>query len=182
MGMIFRIILSMQKRLFLVGYMGVGKSTWAQKLGKALDVPVHDLDQILESQIGMSISAYIQERGELAFRKLEKQAVLDCKDLDGVISVGGGTPCFYDNMAQLKQLGHTVYLHAPVGFLTKRLQDSFKAGAQRPLLSGVDLDDYAEFIGKHLMERQAFYGECHTRIAVDKEDVLARLLECYQTK
>ncbi|MFM1884665.1 MAG: hypothetical protein RL168_849 [Bacteroidota bacterium] len=180
--MIFRIFLSMQKRLFLLGYMGVGKSTWAKKLGKALELPVHDLDQILESQLGMSISAYILHHGELSFRKQEKQAVLDCKALEGVIAVGGGTPCYYDNMQQLNALGHTVYLHAPVGFLAKRLQDSFLAGTQRPLLAGVSLEDYAEFIGKHLMERQAFYSQSQSRIAVDKEEVLARLIDCYQTR
>ena len=172
----------MQKRMYLLGYMGVGKSTWAKKVGKALDLPVHDLDQILERQIGMSISAFIAARGELAFRKLEKQAVLDSASLEGVVAVGGGTPCFYDNMMQLNRLGTTVYLHAPVGFLTKRLQDSYLAGNNRPLLEGVPLEEYAEFIGKHLMERQAFYAESQFRIAVDKEDVLARLVALYQTK
>lgn len=172
----------MQKRMYLIGYMGVGKSTWAKKLGKSLQVPVHDLDQILESQFGMSISDYIAAHGELAFRKREKQAVLDSETLEGIVAVGGGTPCFYDNMAQLNRLGQTVYLHAPVGFLTKRLQDSYLAGHKRPLLEGVALEDYAEFIGKHLMERQAFYAESHARIAVDKEEVLERLVELYQTK
>lgn len=172
----------MQKRMYLLGYMGVGKSTWAKKVGKALDLPVHDLDQILESQIGMSISAFIAARGELAFRKLEKQAVLETEALHGIVAVGGGTPCFYDNMMQLNRLGTTVYLHAPVGFLTKRLQDSYHAGKVRPLLVGIASDDYAEFIGKHLMERQAFYAESQFRIAVDKEDVLTRLVALYQTK
>ncbi|MGA0247222.1 MAG: shikimate kinase [Flavobacteriia bacterium] len=172
----------MQKRMYLLGYMGVGKSTSAKKLGKALGLPVHDLDQILESQIGMPIADYIGQQGELAFRKLEKQAVLDSANLEGIVAVGGGTPCFYDNMAQLNRLGRTVYLHAPVGFLTKRLQDSYHAGKVRPLLAGIAPDDYAEFIGKHLMERQAFYAESQFRIAVDKEEVLGKLVEIYQTK
>ena len=178
----FPIILSMRKRMYLLGYMGVGKTTFAKKVSKALGIPAYDLDHILESQIGMSIADYIGQKGELAFRRLEKQAVQKSAELEGIVAVGGGTPCFYDNMAQLNCLGTTVYLYAPVGFLTKRLQDNYYAGKVRPLLAGLAPDDYAEFIGKHLMERQAFYAESQFRISVDKEDVLNRLVELYQTK
>jgi len=170
------IFLGMQKRYYLLGYMGVGKSTLAKRWAKASGLPWHDLDQRLEAEIQMPISEYIKTRGELAFRKLERAALANTQSLTGILSVGGGTPCFYDNMQVMEGLGTTIYLHAGVGFLTKRLQDSALAGNERPLLAGVPLDGYAEFIGKHLLERMAFYERAEVRISVEKEDALEVLL------
>jgi len=165
----------MQNRFYLIGYMGVGKSTWAKRWAKQRSCPVHDLDQLIATEIQMPIDEYITSQGELAFRKVERSVLHATSHLDGIISVGGGTPCFYDNMEVMKTLGTTIYLHAGVGFLTKRLVDSAFAGNPRPLLAGVPIDSYGEFIGKHLLERLAFYEQAAIRIAVEKEDVLARL-------
>lgn len=166
----------MQKRFYLIGYMGVGKSTLARRWAHQTNLPWNDLDHGIESIIQMPIDEYIKINGELSFRKIERDVLHQTEDLSGIISVGGGTPCYYDNMDFMRSMGTTIYLHAGVGFLTKRLTDSAIAGTNRPLLAGVDLEGYAEFIGKHLLERLSFYERAHIRIAVEKQEVLAALV------
>jgi len=165
----------MHNRYYLIGYMGVGKSTWAKKWAKASQLPVHDLDKLLELRLQMSISEYISAFGELAFRKEEREEIRRSGNLEGIIAVGGGSPCFYDNMDVMNAQGETIYLHAGVGFLSKRLQDSTMAGNERPLLKGLEVAMYPEFIGKHLLERMPYYDQAAHRISVEKEDVLAAL-------
>ncbi|HAB31033.1 MAG TPA: shikimate kinase [Cryomorphaceae bacterium] len=165
----------MSKRIYLIGYMGVGKSTWGKKWASSSKLAFLDLDSRLEEIFNMSISDYIAQYGELAFRKAERQALKDTAGFEGIISVGGGTPCFYDNMVEMNRLGMTVYLHASIGFLSHRLVDSFRAGKERPLLLGVPIDEYPEFIGKHLFERQPYYRLAKLIIQVEKVDVLEAL-------
>ncbi|MDG1253289.1 MAG: shikimate kinase [Schleiferiaceae bacterium] len=166
----------MRNRYYLIGYMGVGKSTWAKKWAKASQLPIHDLDALLESRLQMSIYEYISTFGELAFRKQEREEIQRSATLEGIIAVGGGSPCFYDNMDVMNAQGETIYLHAGVGFLSERLRNSTVAGNERPLLKDLDVDMYPEFVGKHLLERLPYYEKAAHRISVEKVDVLESLL------
>jgi len=175
----------MKKTWYLWGYMGSGKSTIGRAAAKALGLEFKDLDRVITEESGRSISEFMQERGELVFRKLERQLLLEHQNFDGILSCGGGTPCYYDNATWMREQGATVYLSASVGWLHQRLQASRNRGTKRPLLAGVSDEDLAEFIGKHLFERQAFYAQAEFKIAVDRcttDQAVAQLVELVQTK
>jgi shikimate kinase len=114
----------------------------------------------------------------LAFRKLERQLLLEHQNFDGIFSCGGGTPCYYDNAEWMVSKGQTVYLRAAPSWLHQRLAASRSRGIKRPQLTGVADQDLSEFIAKHLFERQHFYQMAQHKIAVDqnsKEQVIENL-------
>jgi shikimate kinase len=163
---------------YLWGYMGSGKTSIGRAVARNLNLEFKDLDNLIIEESGMSISDFIGERGELAFRKLERQLLLEHEDFDGIFSCGGGTPCYYDNAEWMVSKGQAVYLRASPSWLHHRLASSRTRGIKRPQLSGVEDLDLAEFIAKHLFERQHFYQMAQHKIAVDqnsKEQVIENL-------
>ena len=165
--------------------MGSGKSSLGRAVARKLNLEFKDLDHLITQESGMSISEFMQQRGELAFRKLERQLLLEHKHFDGILSCGGGTPCYYDNADWMVEHGQTIYLSASVSWLHQRLAASRARGTKRPLLSGVADEDLAEFIAKHLFERLPFYQKAAHKIAVDKnssDQLVAMLAELIQTK
>ncbi|MEY4461375.1 MAG: hypothetical protein RL429_1364 [Bacteroidota bacterium] len=173
------------KTWYLWGYMGSGKSTIGRAVSKEIGLEFKDLDRLIVDESGMAISDFMAERGELAFRKLERQLLLEHQGFEGILSCGGGTPCYYDNADWMRAHGSTVYLSASVGWLHQRLQASRKRGTKRPLLAGVAEEDLAEFIAKHIFERQAFYAKSEYKIPVDRlstDQAVAQLTEWIQTK
>ena len=101
------------ERVFIVGYMGSGKTTVGRQLARSLSLQFIDLDAFIEGKYRKTISQLFEERGEDDFRKLERQALLEVAEFENVvISTGGGTPCFFDNMALMNRSGTTVYLQA----------------------------------------------------------------------
>ena len=154
--------------IFLLGYMGCGKSTIGKSLAQKLNVSFIDLDQMIENQENKSISSVFSEKGELYFRKLERQFLqgLIAQESPAVISLGGGTPCYFDNMETLVTAKHySVYLKASIPTLVQRLK---LEKAQRPMIAHLP-DDAAltEFIGKHLFERNAFYQKAKLVYTID---------------
>jgi len=163
---------------YLWGYMGSGKSSVGRAIARNLNLEFKDLDNIIIEESGMSISDFIGDRGELAFRKLERQLLLEHQNFDGIFSCGGGTPCYYDNAEWMVSKGQAVYLRASPSWLHHRLASSRTRGIKRPQLTGVEDQDLAEFIAKHLFERQHFYQMAQHKIAVDqnsKEQVIENL-------
>jgi shikimate kinase len=163
---------------YLWGYMGSGKSSVGRAVARNLNLEFKDLDKIIIEESGMSISDFIRDRGELAFRKLERQLLLEHQNTDGIFSCGGGTPCYYGNAEWMVSKGQTVYLRASPSWLHQRLAASRTRGIKRPQLTGVADQDLAEFIAKHLFERQHFYQMAQHKIAVDqnsKEQVIENL-------
>jgi len=163
---------------YLWGYMGSGKSSVGRAVARNLNLEFKDLDNIIIEESGMSISDFIGDRGELAFRKLERQLLLEHQNFDGIFSCGGGTPCYYDNAEWMVSKGQAVYLRASPSWLHHRLASSRTRGIKRPQLTGVADQDLAEFIAKHLFERQHFYQMAQHKIAVDqnsKEQVIENL-------
>jgi len=152
----------MNKPVYLIGFMGSGKTTWGKKLAKALDVPFIDLDHELVEKIGMSIPAYFSLHGEAQFRLLEQETLHASQNREGIISTGGGTPCYFDNMDWLLDNGTVLYLkHSPKS-LWNRLSNSDIH--KRPALMGLQGDDLLHFIEEKLEEREPFYNRAHIQV------------------
>ena len=165
--------------------MGSGKSSLGRAVARNLNLEFKDLDHVIAQESGMTIPEFMKHRGELAFRKLERQLLIEHQGFDGILSCGGGTPCYYDNADWMVEHGQTIYLSASVGWLHQRLAASRARGTKRPLLSDVADEDLAEFIAKHLFERLPFYQKAVFKVAVDKtssEQVVEMLTELIQTK
>jgi len=160
------------KYIFL-GYMGAGKTTLGAAFAAAKKIPFVDLDALLEQELGGSIAEFMEQKGELAFRKKEHEVLMEWVKSSpeaSVVALGGGTPVFYNHMETLNEVGETVYLDVSVAELAKRLQED----TDRPLLK--NQDDKMEFIAKHLFERRPFYFQAKHRIQGDQltvEDALA---------
>jgi shikimate kinase len=142
-------------RIFLIGFMGSGKTTVGKVLAGKLHLSFIDLDTYIEEISGKSISDFFLEKGEQVFRKTERKAIKEIlKKDDFVISCGGGTPCFYNNIDLMNKKGLTVYLKYPIGKLKSRLLPNM---GKRPLLNGCSPEDLESFIKTTLQEREKFY-------------------------
>lgn len=142
-------------KISLVGYMGVGKSVVAEHVSRLLNIPVLDLDKVIEEREGCSISNIFKTKGELYFRRLEHKCLKHVLSQESfILSTGGGTPVFYDNMELLKAHSHSIFLLAKPAVLAERLKTEKH---QRPLIAHLEDEQLIEFIAKHLFERNLFY-------------------------
>ncbi|MEJ1223887.1 shikimate kinase [Sediminicola sp. 1XM1-17] len=154
-------------KIVLVGYMGSGKTTVGKELSKYLGFRFLDLDSFIEDKTGMKISTIFKEKGELFFRKLEHQYLLEVleKNSEIILSTGGGTPCYSGNMDAISKFtDHVFYLRVSIPELVKRLS---KEKSERPLIAHIEDADLPEFFGKHLFERSPFYSMATHTIAGD---------------
>lgn len=156
----------MGQLIFLIGMMGSGKSYWGKRLSEAYDCPLVDLDSCIERGEGESISSLFERRGEAVFRALEGSYLRILLDKEGplVVSTGGGTPCFFDNMSFMNRHGRTVWLDVSPGILAQRLVAD---GNNRPLLSGVGEGQLLSFLENKLEERAFWYGQSDVRLVWD---------------
>lgn len=144
-----------RQHLFLLGFMGCGKSYWGRMLSKELAVPFLDLDDLIADRAGKTIAEIFLEQGEPGFRALERDALHLLVDMPpSIVAAGGGTPCFGDNMDWMNTHGQTVYLNTPSNVLVQRLRHEKEV---RPLLSGVKDADLQHFIEIKIAEREPFY-------------------------
>jgi shikimate kinase len=144
-------------KIFLIGFMGCGKTTMGRKLAKTLGFEVIDLDFEIELEAGMPVATYFSLNGEEAFRQLESKLLKEFNYPENcVISTGGGTPCFFDNMEWMKNNGETIYLKLPALALAKRLE---KGKLKRPLIKDFDEDGLVQFIISKVNERDPFYSQ-----------------------
>ena len=142
-------------RIFLIGYMGAGKTTLGKAFARELGLTFVDLDWYIEERFHKSIRQLFTERGEDGFRELEKRMLHESSEFENVvISVGGGTPCFFDNMEYMNNAGETVFLDVDVRVLFRRLK---AARQQRPLLDGKTDEELLLFIREALEKRLPFY-------------------------
>ena len=142
--------------IFLIGFMGCGKTTLGRKLALRLGNEFIDLDHILEAQTGMTIAGYFSNFGEDAFRKLESEVLKQTKyPENAVVSTGGGLPCFFDNMDWMNEHGKTVYIKLSPKTLADRLENEKD---KRPVLREHHGDDLVAFIAGKLAERDTFYS------------------------
>ena len=155
-------------RIILIGYMGAGKTTIGKALSKELGITFYDLDWYIESRMRKTVSEIFAERGEEGFRKIEYNMLHEVAEFeDVIISCGGGTPCFFDNMDYLNQQGQVVYLKAEPEVLYKHLQ---MAKVERPLLKGKSKEELLTFIKEQLDKREPFYTKARYTLDVSLMD------------
>lgn len=156
------------KRIILVGYMGSGKTTVGKALSKETGMMFYDLDWYIESRMRKSVSQIFAEKGEEGFRKIEYNMLHEVAEFeDVIISCGGGTPCFFDNMDYLNQQGDVIYLKATPETLYKHL---LMAKVERPLLKGKSSEELIAYITEHLNERAPFYEKARYTLDVNVLD------------
>lgn len=153
----------------LIGYMGSGKSHISKLLGDNIEFEVFDLDKEISRKNKMTIPEIFEKKGEIFFRKAEKETLeeLLASKENCILSVGGGTPTFYNNMDLLNDKSITFYLRANINTLTERLK---KQKEKRPLIAKIAGENLPEFIAKHLFERNVFYNKAQYIIDTDNKN------------
>ncbi|WP_423976071.1 shikimate kinase [Kaistella sp.] len=152
----------------LIGYMGSGKSHISKVLSQKLTLKSIDLDQEIFLKNDMMIPEIFEKRGEIYFRKQERlllEEIFNTKK-DGILSLGGGTPAYYNNIELITQKSESIYLRSSVRTLTERL---LKQKQKRPLIAKIADEDLPEFIAKHLFERQVFYNQAKYTVITDSK-------------
>lgn len=145
-------------RIFLIGFMGSGKTHWGTRIAEKLKISFYDLDAVIAIGEGMSISEIFAVKGEEYFRYMEKQTLenLVNREENFVLSAGGGTPCFFNNIEFMKKNGRVVWLNTSLDALNKRL---LKEKMTRPLLQGITEDGIRTYIIRKLSERKMYYEQ-----------------------
>lgn len=161
------------KRIFLIGYMGAGKTTAGRELAKVLNLEFIDMDHYIQARYQKTVSQLFAEYGESEFRNIERKILQEVADVeDVVISTGGGTPCFFDNIDYMNQTGTTIYLKASPEALSERLNS---CKDKRPLIKDKDEKELYEFVVDSLQKREPWYSKAKivftTKELVSKEDV-----------
>ena len=163
----------------LIGYMGSGKSFIGEKLSAHLNLPFTDLDSLIEEKENKKISEIFKEKGELYFRKLEYDTLKKTLDQSQniILSLGGGTPCFYNSMELINQKSYSFYLQNKIQTLVDRLKTEKQ---KRPIITHLNDDQLPEFIAKHLFERRLFYEKALFTIKTDEytiDDIMKNIQE-----
>jgi shikimate kinase len=154
-------------RIFLIGFMGSGKTHWGRQLAAQLKIPFFDLDDEIEKKENTPVTQIFAEKGEEAFRIKEKETMEELIDTNGsmVLSCGGGTPCFFNNIERMKKYGLVIWLNTHIEILLQRL---LKEKTDRPLIRNIADEDMRSFIVRKLNERRIYYEQAD--VIIDKED------------
>lgn len=143
------------KSIIIIGYMGAGKTTVGKALAKDLGIMFYDLDWYIETRMHKTVKQIFDESGEDAFRQIEHNMLHEVAEFENIVlSCGGGTPCFFDNMDYMNQLGETVYLKASPETLYAHLK---MGKGVRPLLLNKTPEEVQVFIREQLQKREPFY-------------------------
>ncbi len=158
--------------IFLIGLPGAGKSTLGHRLALASKIPFIDLDTIIEEKAEETISEIFEQKGEAFFRQLESDTLRTIGNnksyQQGIIALGGGTPCFHNNMAYINAQGLSLYLRPD----TKVIVDRVSKQQHRPLLKG---ENPADKIEKLLRDRSSFYEQAHLTITKEPQNTVSFL-------
>lgn len=168
-------------RIFLIGFMGSGKTTLGKQLANKMGYQFVDQDQYIEKKTGMSIGDYFSTHGEQEFRRMEHKVLKELVLLNNVvIATGGGAPCFFDNMEIMNQHGISIYIKLKPEVLQSRLK---QAQEERPLLRGKSEKELLDFIKSKLSERESYYLKAtHIIESMDlKSEDLYQLIKYYKT-
>ncbi len=156
------------KRIVLIGYMGSGKTTVGKALAKEIGLPFYDLDWYIESRMRKKVSQIFAERGEDGFRQIERNMLHEVAEFeDVVISCGGGTPCFFDNIDYLNQQAQVVYLRCEPEVLRQHL---LMGKGDRPLLKGKSPEELIDYIREQVAYREQFYTKARYQLDVSLMD------------
>ena len=155
-------------RIIFIGYMGSGKTTVGKALSKELGLPFYDLDWYIESRMHKTVKELFDNVGEEGFREIERNMLHEVAEFeDVIISCGGGTPCFFDNIDYINKQGDTIYLKASPEVLYEHLK---MGKTVRPLLLNKTPDEVREFIHNQLELRKPFYEKAKYTLNVDLMD------------
>jgi shikimate kinase len=155
------------RKIILLGYMGCGKSTIANRLSKITNIPYVDLDKSIEERANLLIKDIFEQHGEIYFRKLEREVLIDLLNAPGdlILGLGGGTPCYANNHELLKGDNIlSIYLKASVETLFERLVSN---KSKRPLIADKNEEEMKEFIAKHLFDRSFYYNQAQYKVTID---------------
>tara|TARA_R110000868_G_scaffold2415_2_gene17918 strand:+ start:69 stop:587 length:519 start_codon:yes stop_codon:yes gene_type:complete len=158
-------------KIVLLGYMGCGKSTIAKSLSQKKQIPFVDLDEYIEEKAKLSVKNIFEQLGEIKFRRMEHEALIELLQLEKqiIIGLGGGTPCYANNHELLKgENVHSIYLKASIDTLFGRLSAN---KSKRPLIAHMDNEQMKEFIAMHLFERSFFYNQAKHVVTVDAKTI-----------
>lgn len=156
-------------RIYLIGYMGSGKSHLGWKLANFLGVQFVDMDNYIEERNCKTIPQIFAEEGETAFREKEQKALEELSEFtDLVIATGGGAPCFFDNIDVMNETGKTIYLNIDPTILADRLLQS---KTERPLIKGKSREELIAFIDETLKKRNVFYSQAKYQITEPDYDL-----------
>ncbi len=162
-------------KIFLVGFMGSGKSFRGQQLSAKLGIPFFDLDAQIVNTEGKSINDIFREQGEEYFRLKEKEVlhIITESHSSFVMACGGGTPCYFNNVEYMNSQGTTVWLNTSMPVLYDRL---LKEKAERPLLRDLSDDQLKAFISKKFSDRRIYYEQ--SRVKIEDDDLpMDRMIE-----
>jgi shikimate kinase len=172
----------MMKRIFLVGYMGSGKTTIGRELSKKLGFEFIDTDIYIENRFHKTINEIFATMGEEKFREIETNILKEVSDFENVIiAAGGGTPCFNNNMEIMKEKGTVIFLNPDLDELTYRLN---LVKATRPLIKDKTEAEMRGFTEKMLASRMPFYEQAHFstdgNLETGAEDIIKKLVNFTQ--
>jgi len=159
--------------VYLIGYMGVGKTTLAKLLAEQLQLSFCDTDQIIEQQEKRSIAEIFRNDGELYFRMLETE-LLKQYNRKGIVACGGGLAIYNNNMKLINSKGISIYLKASTNHLYNQLKDDKKS---RPLIANITNEELKLYIKKELKNRSPFYELAQHTILVDGKNIAETLRE-----
>jgi shikimate kinase len=164
-------------KIFLIGFMGSGKTYLGKQLASKLGFLFVDVDSIIENTEGVTIAQLFDNQGETHFRKIESERLQGLGKWDEVIiSTGGGAPCFHENMEWMNAHGITVYLKTDPNLLLNRLKSETES---RPLLRGKTDAELLEFIKNKVRERTPFYEKAKIIVEQneDGEEIIFEILK-----
>ena len=165
--------------LFLVGYMGCGKSSIGRPLAKRLGMQIIDMDTEIERRCGMSLRDFYSEHGEQEFRRYEHEVLQELTKAENtVVATGGGVPCFFDNMSLMNEAGITIYFKLSPEKLAARLEYGKN---KRPLLRGKSQQELVSFIQENLQQREPYYAQARLIVEGDRlsDEYMARHVMLY---
>lgn len=152
-------------KIFLLGFMGTGKTYWGQMWANQNGLHFFDLDTVVEEHTGLSIPQIFKIHGESFFREEEHKRLLSFgKERHFILSTGGGTPCFYNNMQWMNENGLTIYLKTPIPILKDRLS---REKIHRPLIKHLNDDEIERFIKESIQKREKYYNKAHIIIPTE---------------
>lgn len=168
-------------KIYLIGYMGSGKTTIGKVVAEKLQWSFLDTDKIIEERYQMEVSEIFRLYGENEFRGAEREVLKELTTVENsVVSTGGGMPCFFDNMEQMNKTGKTIYINLPPQQLASRLLTTDLES--RPVLAQLEKIDLEKFIVENLLKRNVFYTQAHHQIAGNDDDMVEQILAIVQNE
>lgn len=142
--------------IFLIGFMGSGKTTLGKQLASKLSYRFIDQDEVIEQKYQMTVSEIFAKHGEEEFRRAENEALRELvKRENCVIATGGGAPCFHNNMELMNESGFTIYIKVDPKIIVQRLKD---AHTSRPLIKDKSETELLAYTQQKIAERSPFYS------------------------